>query len=136
MKYSFLFTLLVGSLLVSACSKTPCSGKGMSVDTRPLTPVWSANLATPEGGVMCYSQMLEGDETTRQVEFLGLNPKSTVDLWEKTLTVSGWLLIPTLDTERGYELVASKEGFSASVFVSKAEKGKGWSTVKLQSVTP
>lgn len=136
MKYSLLFTLVVGALLVSACSKQPCSGKGMSVDTRPLTPVWSANLAIPEGGVMCYSQILEGDDTTRQVEFLGLNPQKTADLWEKTMTAGGWLMVPTLDNERGYELVASKEGFSVSVFVSKAEKGKGWSTVKLQSVTP
>jgi hypothetical protein len=52
------------------------------------------------------------------------------------MTAGGWLMVPTLVNERGYEIVASKEGFSASVYVSKSVKNKGWSTVKFQAVTP
>ena len=89
-------------------------------------------MTLPEGGVMCYSQMLEGDDTTRQVEFLNLDPRTTYDLWKKTLAASGWQLDTTNDTERKYEIAATKEGFSANIVVSKSETNKGWSTVRFQ----
>ncbi|EKD70199.1 MAG: hypothetical protein ACD_46C00605G0002 [uncultured bacterium] len=129
MKYISFTIIVLSIVLLSACSNKPCSGKGMSIDTRPLTDQWNKMVPIPSGGELCYSAMLEGDESTRQIEYVGLDPRKTYDLWEKNLVADGWELTSNNDLSSKYEITATKSPATIKVTISKAVTNKGWCTV-------
>ncbi|MFO0759230.1 MAG: hypothetical protein U0359_22250 [Byssovorax sp.] len=84
-------TLLAALTLAPGCHKREvCGGRGMVVDTRPLSGVL-AEVGMPPGATICKGSTDDGKyaDTHRLVE-IGKNGNEGADAWRKHMESKGW----------------------------------------------
>lgn len=97
MKFTSLVLLALAPILLLACKdKAPCSGGGMVVDERELSPVLK-DVIGPGTGTMCRAETETAPNTTdRHYEIAKVGPAEALDLWDQHMKSKGWVDVTSL----------------------------------------
>ncbi|MFV8755021.1 hypothetical protein ACNOYE_31105 [Nannocystaceae bacterium ST9] len=145
-----LLTLSLVSLASLACKpKGPCTGTGMVVDEREMSPVL-AELGAPGKGAYCRAEtQTEANLTHRHHEISDIEPAEAVELWTAHMANEGWRQITPLETlamnlEKAhggedcgmFESIWAKDGVKDRVFLSVSFCSEvGWANLSIYDCT-
>ena len=113
-----------------ACGKSePCSGGGMSLDTKPVHAEWASRGGLPPGAVACASDGNSGD--TSKLFELGANHDEGFDAMAKHYIGNGWKELDRSNESDRRNAEFERDGHVLTVGCSKNVKDKGWCNATL-----